>query len=97
MFDSRSIYEHRCHEYDRELTPPQILLQMSGYQYLSEEGFRVDGRRAQEMRKLDCSLGVFAQADGTAYVKQGNTVVLAAVYGPHEVRGGRVKVRTTHL
>lgn len=65
---------------------------MSGYQYLSEEGFRVDGRRASEMRKLDCSLGVFTQADGSAYVKQGNTVVLAAVYGPHEVRGGRVKV-----
>ncbi|XP_022662145.1 exosome complex component RRP41-like [Varroa jacobsoni] len=64
---------------------------MSGYQYLSEEGFRVDGRRASEMRKLDCSLGVFTQADGSAYVKQGNTVVLAAVYGPHEVRGGRVK------
>lgn len=66
---------------------------MSGHQYLSEEGFRVDGRRASEMRKVDCSLGVFTQADGSAYVKQGNTVVLAAVYGPHEVRGGRVKVQ----
>jgi len=64
---------------------------MSGFQYLSEEGFRVDGRKPREMRKLDCSLGVFSQADGSAYVKQGNTVVLAAVYGPHEVRGGRTK------
>ena len=30
-------------------------------------------------------LGVFDQADGSAYIEQGNTRVLAAVYGPHEV------------
>ena len=28
---------------------------------------------------------MFSQADGSAYVEQGNTKVLAAVYGPHEV------------
>lgn len=32
-------------------------------------------------------MGVFTQADGSAYVEQGNTKILAAVYGPHEVRG----------
>jgi len=38
-----------------------------------------------ELRRIRCSLGVFAQADGSAYLEQGNTKVLAAVYGPHEV------------
>ena len=31
-------------------------------------------------------MGVFTQADGSAYIEQGNTKVLAAVYGPHEVK-----------
>ena len=48
-------------------------------------GLRVDGRRPPELRKLDCRLGVFQQADGSAILKQGNTKVLATVYGPHEV------------
>ena len=52
---------------------------------LSDQGFRIDGRRAQELRQLQCRLGVFSQADGSAYIEQGNTKVLAAFYGHHEV------------
>ena len=59
---------------------------MAGLELLSDQGFRVDGRRTHELRKIQCKLGVFSQADGSAYVEQGNTKVLAAVYGPHEVR-----------
>lgn len=54
--------------------------------------FRIDGRRSHELRKIQCKLGVFSQADGSAYVEQGNTKVLAAVYGPHEIRGSRSKL-----
>lgn len=54
---------------------------------LSPEGFRIDGRKPNEVRKLVCRLGIFEQADGSSYVEMGNTRVLAAVYGPHEVRG----------
>jgi exosome complex component RRP41 len=32
-------------------------------------------------------MGVFAQADGSAYIEQGNTKALAVVYGPHEASG----------
>ena len=53
---------------------------------LSDQGYRIDGRRANELRKIECKLGVFEQADGSAYIEQGNTKVLATVYGPHEVR-----------
>jgi ribonuclease PH len=47
-------------------------------------------------------MGVYGQADGSAYLEQGNTRVLAAVYGPHDMRDSRLrpqtdKVRNTHL
>ena len=62
---------------------------MSGYELLSDQGLRSDGRRAGELRRIRCRQGVFGQADGSAYLEQGNTKVLAAVYGPHEAgRGG---------
>ena len=53
---------------------------------LSHKGLRVDGRRPPELRRLQCQLGVFQQADGSALLEQGNTKVLATVYGPHDVR-----------
>ncbi|XP_033625737.1 exosome complex component RRP41-like [Asterias rubens] len=56
---------------------------------LSDQGFRVDGRRPHELRKIQCRMGVFRQADGSAYIEQGNTKALATVYGPHEVTGNR--------
>lgn len=63
---------------------------------LSDEGFRVDGRRPTELREITCRLGVFEQADGSAYVEVGNTRVLAAIYGPHEVRGGSKSKQSGH-
>ena len=45
----------------------------------------MDGRRPHELRKVQCKLGVFQQADGSAFLEQGNTKILATVYGPHDV------------
>lgn len=45
----------------------------------------MDGRRANELRKITAKTSVFSQADGSAYIEQGNTKCLAAVYGPREV------------
>ena len=59
---------------------------MASYELLSDHGLRLDGRRAGELRRLRCRLGVFGQADGSAYLEMGNTKVLAAVYGPHEAK-----------
>uniref|UniRef100_A0A1A7YLQ5 Exosome complex component RRP41 n=1 Tax=Iconisemion striatum TaxID=60296 RepID=A0A1A7YLQ5_9TELE len=67
---------------------------MAGIELLSDQGYRLDGRKATELRKVQARLGVFAQADGSAYLEQGNTKVLAVVYGPHEMRGSRS--RTLH-
>lgn len=65
---------------------------------LSEMGARVDGRKANELRKINCKLGVFEQADGSAYLEMGHTNVLAAVFGPHEVsrHGGKMKSASLH-
>lgn len=52
---------------------------------VSDQGLRIDGRKSNELRKICCKLGVFSQPEGSAYLEQGNTKVLAAVYGPHQV------------
>uniref|UniRef100_A0AAV2JSD8 Exosome complex component RRP41 n=1 Tax=Knipowitschia caucasica TaxID=637954 RepID=A0AAV2JSD8_KNICA len=62
---------------------------MAGLELLSDQGYRLDGRKANELRKVQARMGVFAQADGSAYIEQGNTKALAVVYGPHEMRGSR--------
>ena len=54
--------------------------------YILCQGLRVDGRRSRELRRIHCSMGVLTQADGSAKLEQGNTKVLATVYGPHDVR-----------
>ncbi|KJE91386.1 exosome component 4 [Capsaspora owczarzaki ATCC 30864] len=54
-------------------------------EFVSPEGLRIDGRRPNELRRIQARVGVFMQADGSAYIEQGNTKILATVYGPHEV------------
>nr|CAH7761627.1 unnamed protein product [Callosobruchus chinensis] len=66
---------------------------MSRKELLSKIGLRLDGRRAHELRRIRCKLGVFTEPDGSAYMEQGLTKVLAAVYGPHQVRGSKSKAQ----
>lgn len=51
----------------------------------TQGGLRADGRRPLELGRIRLRLGVFSQADGSAYLEQGKTKVLATVYGPHQV------------
>jgi len=48
---------------------------MSGLELISDQGYRIDGRKPHELRRIRCRLGVFTQADGSAYIEQGNTKV----------------------
>ena len=48
---------------------------MSGFELLSDQGLRLDGRKASELRRIRCRMGVYGQADGSAYLEQGNTKV----------------------
>lgn len=46
------------------------------------EGKRIDGRKPEEMRDVEMEIGVIEKADGSAMVRFGNTIAVAAVYGP---------------
>lgn len=58
---------------------------------LSPEGLRVDGRRWNELRKINCKLGGLNGADGSAVFQQGNTHVIASIYGPKEAKRSKAK------
>jgi len=43
---------------------------------------RTDGRKFDELRPIDAKIGVIPEADGSAMYKSGNTIAIAAVFGP---------------
>ncbi|KAI8023620.1 hypothetical protein LOK49_LG03G02135 [Camellia lanceoleosa] len=49
-------------------------------EFVSPEGFRLDGRRPMEMRQIRAEIGAVANADGSVVFEMGNTKVIAAVY-----------------
>ena len=51
---------------------------------INEEGVRLDGRRAEDLRPIKIEIGVLENADGSAFIQHGNNKILAAVYGPRE-------------
>jgi exosome complex component RRP41 len=46
------------------------------------DGKRLDGRMPEELRPVEMKIDVVSRADGSALVKFGNTIAVAAVYGP---------------
>ncbi|MBU1104225.1 MAG: exosome complex exonuclease Rrp41 [Nanoarchaeota archaeon] len=46
---------------------------------------RSDGRKANELRKMTAKVGVVPNADGSAMFSFGDTVAIAAVYGPRQL------------
>ena len=46
---------------------------------------RSDGRGFDELRKIEAKVGIIKRADGSAMLKIGNTIAIAAVYGPREL------------
>lgn len=49
------------------------------------EFIRVDGRKKNELRPISIEVGVLDSADGSALVKMGKNIILAAVHGPREL------------
>jgi exosome complex component RRP41 len=47
---------------------------------------RFDGRKFDELRKIEAEVGVVPNAKGSARFRIGNTEAIAAVYGPDEVK-----------
>ncbi|MEL4304956.1 exosome complex exonuclease Rrp41 [Methanococcoides sp. LMO-2] len=59
--------------------------------FIDENGIRLDGRRADEIRPMTVEMGVLSRADGSCYLEWGNNKVLAAVYGPRELHPRRLQ------
>ena len=67
---------------------------MGGYgdvQCIDENGIRLDGRTAEQTRKVEIECGVIPVADGSARVKWGKNEVIAAVYGPMEAHPRKIQ------
>eukprot|EP01012_Entosiphon_sulcatum_P021501 TRINITY_DN2631_c0_g1_i1.p1 TRINITY_DN2631_c0_g1~~TRINITY_DN2631_c0_g1_i1.p1 ORF type:complete len:269 (-),score=37.55 TRINITY_DN2631_c0_g1_i1:18-794(-) len=58
-------------------------------EFISPDGLRLDGRRPNEIRRIQFHMGLFERADGSCLYEQGNTKVAAMVYGPHEYTRGQ--------
>lgn len=46
------------------------------------KGKRIDGRKPNEIREMEMKIGVIPNANGSSFVRFGNTVAIAGVYGP---------------
>ena len=57
---------------------------------LNEDGTRMDGRRPDELRKIEIEAGVVPVADGSARVQWGTNLAIAAVYGPMEAHPRKI-------
>lgn len=67
---------------------------MGGYgdvKLLREDGKRLDGRAVDELREVEVKAGVLPAADGSAWVKHGLNVAVAAVYGPMEAHPRKIQ------
>src|SRR3989304_396836 len=49
---------------------------------MAKEHKRPDGRKNNELRPMSAKIGVVPNADGSAMFSFGNTIAIAAVYGP---------------
>lgn len=52
---------------------------------MAKEFKRSDGRKGNELRKMTAKVGVIPNADGSALFGFGNTLAVAAVYGPRRL------------
>ena len=67
---------------------------MGGYgdvQMIDENGIRMDGRTAGDIRPVLINAGIIPVADGSAEVIWGNNHVVAAVYGPMEAHPRKIQ------
>ena len=52
---------------------------------MAKEFKRTDGRKVDEMREIKAKVGVVPNADGSAIFVTGDTIAMAAVYGPKKM------------
>nr|MBC8517645.1 exosome complex exonuclease Rrp41 [Euryarchaeota archaeon] len=58
---------------------------------IDENGNRVDGRKAGDIRPIEIEMGVVPVADGSASMRWGTNYVIASVYGPMEAHPRKIQ------
>jgi len=58
---------------------------------------RVDGRKPDELRPIRMEVGLLPNANGSAYIEQGKSKIIVAVYGPREVHPKHLGLSQTGL
>lgn len=56
---------------------------------INDDGLRLDGRRADEIRPMKIEIGVLSRADGSCYLEWGRNKILVGVFGPREAHPRR--------
>jgi exosome complex component RRP41 len=56
---------------------------------ITDDGLRLDGRRANEIRPMKIEIGVLSRADGSCYLEWGKNKILVGVFGPREAHPRR--------
>ncbi|HIG19170.1 MAG TPA: hypothetical protein EYQ78_00050 [Candidatus Poseidoniales archaeon] len=64
---------------------------------IDENGNRVDGRKAGDIRPIEIELGVVPVADGSASMRWGTNYVIASVYGPMEAHPRKMLQAEAHM
>lgn len=59
--------------------------EMTAEEYFDEDGNRPDGRKPDEMRETEMEANILKNAEGSARVRMGDTVAIAAVFGPKKL------------
>jgi exosome complex component RRP41 len=58
---------------------------------ITDDGLRLDGRRADEIRPMKIEIGVLSRADGSCYLEWGKNKILVGVFGPREAHPRRMQ------
>lgn len=64
---------------------------------MAKENKRPDGRKPEEMRKITAKVGIVPNADGSAIFSFGDTVAIAAVYGPRQLHPQHMRDSSTGI
>ena len=56
---------------------------------ITDDGLRLDGRHADEIRPMKIEIGVLSRADGSCYLEWGRNKILVGVFGPREAHPRR--------
>ncbi|MBU0907312.1 MAG: exosome complex exonuclease Rrp41 [Nanoarchaeota archaeon] len=64
---------------------------------MAKEHKRPDGRKLNELRKMIAKVGIIPNADGSAMFAFGDTVAIAAVYGPRQLHPQHMRNSSTGI